>query len=105
MIGRAAACHTRGKPTIVLEPLDNVQSYTSAQRESLLCHRSRGGDPPESAADAPTAIAERFACPRGPSHWDRAQCADQAGCSNVVSVGYWDDLTDFDVWFTPARET
>jgi aldoxime dehydratase len=34
-----------------------------------------------------------------PGHWDRAQYVDEAGFTNIVSIGYWDDPTAFDAWF------
>jgi aldoxime dehydratase len=59
---------------------------------------------PIAAAEALSRIAERFAAVRGPAHWDRAAYHDQAGFSNVVSIGYWDDVARFDAWFEAARE-
>jgi aldoxime dehydratase len=49
-------------------------------------------------------IADRFGATDGPSHWDRAECVDQAGYINVLSVAYWDDVPRFDRWFPAARE-
>jgi aldoxime dehydratase len=62
------------------------------------------GTAPAAATDALAEIAVRFAAEGGPSHWDRARYFDQAGCENVVSVAYWDDVARFDAWFGPARE-
>ncbi len=62
------------------------------------------GDPPSAALPALGGLAERFAGADAPSHWDREGYVDQAGFSNVVSVGYWDDVGRFDRWFGPARE-
>jgi aldoxime dehydratase len=56
------------------------------------------------ASSALADIAERFAAADGPAHWDRALYVDQAGFSNVVSVGYWTDVASFDAWFPAARE-
>jgi aldoxime dehydratase len=62
------------------------------------------GAAPAAAAEALAQIAVRFSAGNGPSHWDRAQCVDQAGFTNVVSVAYWDDAGSFDAWFATARE-
>jgi len=62
------------------------------------------GDPPAAATRSLADIAARFAAENGPSHWDRARYVDQAGFSNVVSVAYWDNVAQFDMWFAPARE-
>src|SRR6202167_4460809 len=48
-------------------------------------------------------IAERFAAPNGPRHWDRAVYVDEAGYSTAVSVAYWDDKDAFNAWFPQAR--
>jgi aldoxime dehydratase len=50
-----------------------------------------------------TWIANAFAAPNGPGHWDRAAYIDEAGYSNVVTVAYWDDRNAFDAWFPLAR--
>ncbi|MBV9565590.1 MAG: phenylacetaldoxime dehydratase family protein [Bradyrhizobium sp.] len=62
------------------------------------------GAAPAAVAGALARIAERFAAADGPSYWDRAQYVDQAGFSNVISVGYWSDVASFDAWLGPARE-
>lgn len=62
------------------------------------------GAVPAAATEALAEIAGRFRADRGPSHWDRAQYVDQAGCTNVVSVAYWDDIARFDAWFASSRE-
>ena len=59
----------------------------------------RGTPSPAAAAQALKAIADAFAADQGPSHWDRAHCVDQAGFTNVISIGYWDDPAVFDAWF------
>lgn len=61
-------------------------------------------DTTPATASAQAWLAEHFATVNGPSHWDRAQYVDQAGFSNVVSVGYWDDVAHFDAWFRGARD-
>lgn len=62
------------------------------------------GAVPAGAAEALVDIGRRFALEGGPSHWDHAQYVDQIGCTNVVSVAYWDDIARFDAWFAPVRE-
>ncbi|TWA97466.1 phenylacetaldoxime dehydratase family protein [Bradyrhizobium stylosanthis] len=62
------------------------------------------GAAPPGAMQALKDLAGLFAGEGGPSHWDRASYADQAGYDNVVTVAYWDDVTRFDAWFAPARE-
>ncbi len=62
------------------------------------------GEPSAAVTAALTGIAQRFAGPDGPSHWDRARCEDRAGYSNVISVAYWDDVARFDRWFASARD-
>ncbi len=61
------------------------------------------GTAPPGLATALCWIAERFAAPNGPPHWDRAVCVDEAGFTTIVSVAYWDDRNAFDSWFTDAR--
>jgi aldoxime dehydratase len=46
-----------------------------------------------------TDIAVAFGKLGGPRHWDRAQYLDEAGYTNVISIGYWDAPADFDAWF------
>jgi len=44
-------------------------------------------------------ITGAFGGDRGPASWDRATYVDEAGYTNMLSVGYWRDPGDFDVWF------
>jgi aldoxime dehydratase len=44
-------------------------------------------------------IVGAFGSDRGPASWDRATYVDEAGFSNMLSVGYWRDPDDFDGWF------
>lgn len=44
-------------------------------------------------------IEAAFGKSRGPRHWDRARYIDEAAYTNVISIGYWDDPTQFDAWF------
>jgi aldoxime dehydratase len=62
------------------------------------------GEAPARVEQSLTEIAQRFKRPCGPLHWDRAHHLDQAGFTNLVSVGYWSDVESFDAWFAPARE-
>ena len=62
------------------------------------------GDAPPARARALGWIAEMFAAPGRPKHWDRAEYVDEAGYSNVVSVAYWDDQKTFDGWLPSARD-
>lgn len=62
------------------------------------------GEAPPSAGRALAWIAQRFSVADGASHWDRARYTDEAGYATVVSVGYWNDPSAFERWFTQARE-
>ena len=62
------------------------------------------GAAPKSADKALQWIAKRFSSPNGASHWDRARYTDEAGYTNVISVGYWDDHAVFEKWFPETRE-
>ena len=62
------------------------------------------GDEPASTQQALDWIAARFVSAEGATHWDRAHYIDEAGFTNVVSVGYWDDHDKFERWFPPARK-
>ena len=55
---------------------------------------------PEAASHALQRIAGAFEGANAPGHWDRARHVDEAGCANVVSIGYWDDTSRFDAWFS-----
>ena len=44
-------------------------------------------------------IALAFGERDGPRHWDRAQYVDEMDCTNVLSIGYWDDVSIFNTWF------
>jgi aldoxime dehydratase len=59
----------------------------------------RGSAAPTAAARALDAIAGAFEGNDAPGHWDRARYVDEAGYTNVVSIGYWDDPQRFDAWF------
>ncbi|MGY4629984.1 phenylacetaldoxime dehydratase family protein [Bradyrhizobium sp. USDA 4486] len=61
------------------------------------------GDPPASTQSALDWISAAFAAEDGAMHWDRACYVDEAGYTNIVSAGYWDDHARFDRWFAPAR--
>ena len=71
-----------------------VMAYFGVQHEGVA--------PPAFAA-ALASIAERFAVPNGPRHWDRATYIDEAGYPTTVSVAYWDDKDAFNAWFPEAR--
>jgi aldoxime dehydratase len=62
------------------------------------------GDAPPARTAALEWIADAFAAPNGPPHWDRAAYLDEAGYSNVVSVAYWDDQNAFKAWFPSTRD-
>jgi len=57
------------------------------------------GAPPHAATDALGCIAAAFGAAQGPGHWDRASYVDEAGCTNVISIAYWDDPQRFQDWF------
>ncbi|HEY9063408.1 MAG TPA: phenylacetaldoxime dehydratase family protein [Burkholderiaceae bacterium] len=60
----------------------------------------RDGEPmPAAAGRALDAVAGAFEGRDAPGHWDRARHVDEAGCANVVSIGYWDDPQRYDAWF------
>jgi len=54
---------------------------------------------PEAATQALQRIAGSFEGDKAPGHWDRARYVDEAGFTNVISIGYWDDPDRFDAWF------
>jgi len=60
----------------------------------------RGDATPAAASEALRQVADAFGGANAPGHWDRARCVDAAGFTNVVSVGYWDDTSRFDAWFS-----
>jgi aldoxime dehydratase len=60
------------------------------------------GDATE-AARANAWIAEAFAKPNGPSHWDRAEYVDEKACPTSISAAYWDDVPAFDAWLRSVR--
>lgn len=62
------------------------------------------GSAPAAATRALARMSEHLSASEGPSHWDRASYVDRAGFSNVVFVGYWDDVARFDDWFGPVRD-
>ena len=43
--------------------------------------------------------AKAFGSEGGPRHWDRAQYVDEAGFTNIITIGYWDEPSTFDTWF------
>jgi aldoxime dehydratase len=57
------------------------------------------GAQPASANAALQDIARAFGADKGPGHWDRATYVDEAGYTNVISIGYWDEPAVFDAWF------
>jgi aldoxime dehydratase len=59
----------------------------------------RGGTAPDAVTQALQRIADAFEADKAPGHWDRARYVDEAGCTNVISIGYWDDTHRFDAWF------
>jgi aldoxime dehydratase len=59
----------------------------------------RGESAPDAATGALRSIAGAFASDAAPGHWDRALYADEAGFTNVISIGYWDVPAVFDTWF------
>jgi len=54
---------------------------------------------PPAAEQALRCVAEAFGSEQGARHWDRARYIDEAGFTNVLSIGYWDDSSVFDAWF------
>ena len=59
----------------------------------------RGDAAPEAVTAALQAIAGALEGDKAPGHLDRARYVDEAGCTNVISIGYWDDTNRFDAWF------
>lgn len=51
-----------------------------------------------SALRALNELAEDFGRADGPGHWDRARFLDAEGCTNTISIAYWDDTAEFDRW-------
>ena len=56
--------------------------------------QTKGGDPTKFLSW----LADEFAKPDGPGHWDRARYKDEVGFENVVSIAYWDDLEKYQRW-------
>lgn len=56
-------------------------------------------DAPGAADAALRDLAAAFAAPNGPGHHDRSRYRDEAGHTNVVCAGYWDDPARFEAWF------
>jgi aldoxime dehydratase len=44
-------------------------------------------------------VVDSFGGEKGPGHWDRAQYVDEAGFSNVITIGYWSDPKVYGEWF------
>ena len=59
----------------------------------------RGEAAPEAATQALRLNAGAFDGDKAPGHWDRARYVDEAGFTNVISIGYWVDTDRFDAWF------
>jgi aldoxime dehydratase len=59
----------------------------------------KGPEVPAAVTEALRKIGAVFRSDSRPGHWDRATYEDEAGFTNVVSIGYWDDPAAFDVWF------
>lgn len=62
------------------------------------------GSEPASAQQALDWIAVRFASAEGAVYWDRASYIDEAGFTNIVSVGYWNDQARFERWFLSTQK-
>jgi aldoxime dehydratase len=60
--------------------------------------------PSKDAEQALGWIVSRFGMENRPTHWDRARYIDEAGFTNIVTVAYWDDRSQFDGWFPAARD-
>jgi aldoxime dehydratase len=58
-----------------------------------------GGLLPSGVDKALKSIANAFGSDKGPGHWDRALYVDEAGFTNIISIGYWDVPEEFDTWF------
>ena len=54
---------------------------------------------PDGVDKALTTMATAFGNDDGPGHWDRARYVDEAGFTNIISIGYWDVPAKFDAWF------
>ena len=65
----------------------------------------RGGEVPDTVTQALQRIAGAFEGDTAPGHWDRARYVDEAGYTNVISIGYWDDTHRFDAWFAGFGST
>lgn len=78
-----------------------VARYRPSVRNVVMAYVGLQSVTPAGAAwnEALRSIAASFAGEDGAGHWDRASYVDEAGFTNVVSVGYWDDPARFDRWF------
>lgn len=68
-----------------------VMAYFGVQYQAPSAHNS--------AEKLLLVIAEAFRSDGGPGHWDRAHYIDEAGFTNIISIGYWDGPAIFDTWF------
>lgn len=59
----------------------------------------RGASAPAAAEKALQTIAGACGRNGSPRHWDRAQYVDEAGFTNIITIGYWDHPVVFDAWF------
>jgi aldoxime dehydratase len=60
----------------------------------------RGTSGPGPAEGMLREMAGALAHDDGAGHWDRARYVDEAGFTNIISVGYWDTEASFDTWFS-----
>jgi aldoxime dehydratase len=60
----------------------------------------RGNNAPAMATTALHCIAAALRAAKGPGHWDRATHVDEAGFTNTISIGYWNDPGLYAQWFS-----
>jgi len=49
-------------------------------------------------------LDRRCSATDGPGRRDRATYVDEAGCTTVITIAYWDDPERYDRWFSASRE-
>jgi aldoxime dehydratase len=57
------------------------------------------GAEPQGARQALGDIGRALGAENACGHWDRASYVDEAGYTNVISIGYWDQPAVFEAWF------
>lgn len=79
-----------------------VARYESSVKQVVMAYfgvQHSPGPVPSAVGQALHCIAAAFGAAKGPGNWDRAQHVDEAGFTNIISIGYWDDPASYAEWF------